>query len=173
MKTTEDDIMELRDMCCMDRLGRFASVMAPRILEDLRTLKAIEEEAMSPPIIGTVEEARPDYDYKTCEGCVHYDSDEYCACEYNWVDSPNVGGRPLVPIVTKDNDACERFKPNLECRNARALERIADAVERRAELHAETVKQGEQALRDAQMMGKLLKLLSDAEEQASQLSDAE
>lgn len=53
------------------------------------------------------------YDGERCEGCASFTP----SCEYK--------GGPKA-----DSSACEDFKPSLQCRPVRALERIADSLGR-------------------------------------------
>lgn len=67
------------------------------------------------------------YKNETCEGCIHY-LDDICDNIENWVDYPNVSGEPLKPIIGEDSAICFRFRPSLECRKVRALERLVEEL---------------------------------------------
>ncbi len=66
-----------------------------------------------------------DYSRETCEGCLHFllpCSDEnpyYCL---------NHGKGTASDFLLTPSHCCDQFAPSLQCRQVRALERIASAV---------------------------------------------
>jgi hypothetical protein len=72
------------------------------------------------------------HDGETHGGCAHWDDganpDEYAWCDHH---QKRGGNRESEFSCLRGDPACKNFKPSLQCRHVRALERIADSLSAR------------------------------------------